>query len=95
MRQLYQLSLRAGQSVAFLMLTNVCSCKRKCAPAVCRKQRQRRNVQLIVLEGVMQWLNLVFYVLPNAFLTANPCYLLSSYWFWFGLARWTCWNTVS
>ena len=33
---------------------------------ICRKHRQKRNMTLIVLEAILQWLNLVFYVVPNA-----------------------------
>ncbi|DBA85888.1 TPA: hypothetical protein ACH3X1_005433 [Trebouxia sp. C0004] len=58
------------------------------------KHRQRRNVTLIMVEGVLQWFNLLFYVLPNGTLLANPCYINSGTWFWFGFARWTCWNTI-
>jgi len=34
-------------------------------------------------------------IIPNGILLANPCYVNSGTWFWFGFARWTCWNTVS
>ncbi len=60
-----------------------------------RKHRQKRNVTLIVLEAILQWLNLVFYVVPNALNVATACYFLADDWFYFGFARWTCWNTVS
>jgi len=60
-----------------------------------RKHRQRRNVTLIVLEAILQWLNLVLYVVPNALNVANACHFLGADWFYFGFARWTCWNTVS
>lgn len=63
--------------------------------AICRKHRQKRNVTLVVLEGTLQWLNLFFYMLPNALNVANPCYMFGDLWYWFGFARWTCWNTVS
>ena len=62
---------------------------------VCRKHRQKRNVQLIVLEGVLQWLNLLFYILPNILMTVTTCYIFKNTWFWLGFARWTCWNSVS
>ncbi|KAL0050037.1 hypothetical protein WJX82_003243 [Trebouxia sp. C0006] len=58
------------------------------------KHRQRRNVTLIVLEAILQWLNLVFYVVPNALNVATVCYFLADDWFYFGFARWTCWNTI-
>ena len=61
----------------------------------CRKHRQKRNVTLILLEGIIQWLNLLFYIIPNSMLWSNPCYITSGSWYWFGFARWTCWNTVS
>lgn len=61
----------------------------------CRKHRQSRNVTLILLEACLQWINLVFYILPNAFNVADPCYFFDDKWFYFGFARWTCWNTVS
>ena len=61
----------------------------------CRKHRQKRNVTLIMAEGIVQWLNLMFYVVPNGMLYSNPCYITTGSWFWFGFARWTCWNTVS
>ena len=63
--------------------------------AVCRRHRQKRNVTLVILETTLQWLNLFFYVLPNALNVADPCYEWGDLWFWFGFARWTCWNTVS
>lgn len=63
--------------------------------AACRRHRQRRNVTLIMVEAILQWLNLIFYVLPNALLVSNPCYITSGTWFWFGFVQWTCWNTVS
>ena len=62
---------------------------------ICRKHRQKRNVTLIALEAILQWLNLVFYVVPNALNVANPCFSLADDWFYLGFARWTCWNTVS
>ncbi len=62
---------------------------------ICRKHRQKRNVTLIALEALLQWLNLVFYVVPNALNVANPCFSLADDWFYLGFARWTCWNTVS
>ena len=62
---------------------------------ICRKHRQKRNVTLIVLEASLQWLNLVFYVVPNILNLADPCYFLADDWFYLGFARWTCWNTVS
>ena len=61
----------------------------------CRKHRQKRNVTLILVEGIVQWLNLLFYIIPNSMLYSNPCYITSGSWYWFGFARWTCWNTVS
>ena len=50
---------------------------------------------LIVLEAILQWLNLVCYVVPNALNVVNACHFLGPDWFYFGFARWTCWNTVS
>ncbi|KAL0042227.1 hypothetical protein WJX77_006708 [Trebouxia sp. C0004] len=58
------------------------------------KHRQKRNVTLIVLEAILQWLNLVFYVVPNALNVANTCYFIADDWFYLGFARWTCWNTI-
>ncbi|KAA6429424.1 MAG: hypothetical protein FRX49_00818 [Trebouxia sp. A1-2] len=58
------------------------------------KHRQKRNVTLIVLEASLQWLNLVFYVVPNILNLADPCYFLADDWFYLGFARWTCWNTI-
>ena len=62
---------------------------------ICRKHRQKRNVTLVALEAILQWLNLVFYVVPNALNLANPCFFLADDWFYLGFACWTCWNTVS
>jgi len=62
---------------------------------ICRKHRQKRNVTLIVLEAILQWLNLVFYVVPNALNVADPCFIIADDWSYLGFARWTCWNTVS
>ena len=61
----------------------------------CRKQRQWRNVALIILEAFVQWLNLILYVVPNAILATQPCYISTSMMYWFGFARWSCWNIVS
>ena len=63
--------------------------------AVSRKTRRKRNATLFFIEGAVQWLNLVFWVIPNVYLVVKPCYLLSRVVFWCGWVRWTCWNTVS
>jgi hypothetical protein len=52
-------------------------------------------VTLIVAEGSLQWLNLIFYVVPNVLNAADPCFIFAGNWAYLGLARWTCWNTVS
>ncbi|KAL3143143.1 hypothetical protein ABBQ38_003412 [Trebouxia sp. C0009 RCD-2024] len=58
------------------------------------KHRQKRNVTLIMVEGIIQWVNLMCYVIPNSMLLSQACYIASGIWFWFGFARWTCWNTI-
>ncbi|KAL0050321.1 hypothetical protein WJX82_008957 [Trebouxia sp. C0006] len=58
------------------------------------KHRQKRNVTLIVAEGSLQWLNLIFYVVPNVLNAADPCFIFAGNWAYLGLARWTCWNTI-
>ena len=63
--------------------------------ATCRSTRRKRNATLFFIEGTVQWLNLVFWVVPNVYLLVNPCYFLGQLIFWCGWARWTCWNTVS
>ena len=60
-----------------------------------RTPRRKRNAILFFTEAAFQWANLVFYILPNALLLARPCKWGNPSIFWFGWARWTCWNTVS
>ena len=62
--------------------------------ALFRKTRRKRNATLFFIEGAVQWLNLVFYVIPNIYLVIKPCYWISHVIFWCGWVRWTCWNTV-
>ena len=68
-----------------------------CKPMCCYMQgdEAKRNAMLFFIEGAVQWLNLVFWVVPNVYLLVNPCYFYGGAIFWCGWARWTCWNTVS
>ena len=63
--------------------------------AHCRTPRRKRNAILFFTEAAVQWLNLIFYILPNAYLLIKPCKWGSPFVFWCGWIRWTCWNTVS
>ena len=60
-----------------------------------RKTRRKRSAAFLYVEGAVQWLNLVFWVVPNIYLLLKPCYFLGPVVFWCGWVRWTCWNTVT
>lgn len=63
-------------------------------PCGCRIARVRVSATLIAVEGIVQWINLVFYAAPNVYLLRKPCYLLSPFVYASGFVQWTCWNTV-
>lgn len=61
---------------------------------LCRTHRRKRNVTLFLTEGIVQWVNLVLYLAPNAHVFHFPCELFAPFILWAGFVRWTCWNTV-
>ena len=50
---------------------------------------------LHAVEAAVQWVNLVFYLAPNAYVLSNPCKVQTPFILVCGFVRWTCWNTVS
>jgi len=61
---------------------------------LCRNIRRKRNATLFFIEAAVQWVNLIFYTVSNAYLLKEPCYFFGRVVFWCGWIRWTCWNTV-
>ncbi len=59
-----------------------------------REAKRKRLAMLFGLEGAVQWLNLVFYVIPNIWLLFKPCYYFSPVITICAWVRWSCWNTV-
>ena len=62
--------------------------------AACRKAKRKRYTDLFLIETFVQWVNLVFYVMPNIYLLCKAYAFHSPVVYWCGWARWTCWNTV-
>ncbi|KAA6426189.1 MAG: hypothetical protein FRX49_04041 [Trebouxia sp. A1-2] len=58
------------------------------------KIRRKRNATLFFIEAAVQWVNLLFYIVSNAYLLKEPCYFFGRVVFWCGWIRWTCWNTL-
>ncbi|GAB4817725.1 hypothetical protein N2152v2_004771 [Parachlorella kessleri] len=56
--------------------------------------RRKRAVGLSVFELSLQVINLVFFLLPNAYVLARGCGWFDSTVLWSGAVRWTCWNTI-
>ena len=44
---------------------------------ICRSRRRRKFATLMLIELAAQWINVAFFILPNAFLLARPCDLSS------------------
>ncbi len=59
-----------------------------------RTPRQKRSAILFFTEAAVQSVNLLFYLVPNAYLLTDPCLQQTPLIFWSGWVRWTCWNTV-
>lgn len=60
----------------------------------CRKARRKRHTVLFLVEVMVQWLNLAFYITPNVYLLLHRCLFLFPAFKWCGWLSWTCWNTV-
>ncbi len=60
-----------------------------------RALRQKRSAILFFIEAAVQRVNLLFYLVPNAYILTNTCLQQAPIVFWSGWVRWTCWNTVS
>jgi len=60
-----------------------------------RTPRQKRSAILFFTEAAVQSVNLLFYLVPNAYILTNTCLQQTPLVFWSGWVRWTCWNTVS
>ncbi|DBB14802.1 TPA: hypothetical protein ACH3X3_004411 [Trebouxia sp. C0006] len=56
--------------------------------------RQKRSAILFFTEAAVQSVNLLFYLVPNAYLLTDPCLQQTPLIFWSGWVRWTCWNTL-
>ncbi|DBB01839.1 TPA: hypothetical protein ACH3X1_000447 [Trebouxia sp. C0004] len=56
--------------------------------------RQKRSAILFFTEAAVQSVNLLFYLVPNAYILTNTCLQQTSLVFWSGWVRWTCWNTL-
>jgi len=41
---------------------------------LCRSIRRKRNATLFYIEAAVQWVNLIFYTVSNAYLLKEPCY---------------------
>ena len=66
-----------------------------CFFCTCRTPRQKRSAILFFIEAAVQSVNLLFYLVPNAYILTNTCLQQVPLVFWSGWVRWTCWNTVS
>ncbi|GAB4817729.1 hypothetical protein N2152v2_004775 [Parachlorella kessleri] len=56
--------------------------------------RRKKGTILTVAELTVQLVNLVFFLLPNAYVLARSCGWFDSTVLWSGAVRWTCWNTI-
>ncbi|KAL4421963.1 hypothetical protein ABPG77_010986, partial [Micractinium sp. CCAP 211/92] len=56
--------------------------------------RRRRACTLAGIEVTLQLVNLVFYVLPNAYVMAHDCSWFHPVVLWAGFVRWTIWNSI-
>ncbi len=65
-----------------------------CVFCTYRTPRQERSAILFFTEAAVQSVNLLFYLVPNAYLLTDPCLQQTPLIFWSGWVRWTCWNTV-
>lgn len=59
-----------------------------------RYYRIKMSATLLAVEATVQWINLVFYLVPNVYVLRYPCHILSPFTFATGFIQWTCWNTV-
>ena len=60
-----------------------------------RQAKRWRHTFLFLAELTVQWLNLLFYIMPNVYLLLHRCVFLFDLFKWSGWLSWTCWNTVS
>ena len=60
-----------------------------------RQAKRWRGTVLFLVELAVQWLNLVFYIMPNVYLLLHRCEFLVEIFKWCGWLSWTCWNTVT
>ncbi|KAL4431079.1 hypothetical protein ABPG75_006335 [Micractinium tetrahymenae] len=56
--------------------------------------RRRRGCTLAGVEVTLQLVNLVFFVVPNAYVLAHQCSWFHPVVLWSGFVRWTVWNTL-
>ena len=71
--------LGAGQSVACVMQLQQSwtFCAGHSATYLCRSRRRRKFATLMLIELAAQWINVAFFILPNAVLLARPCDLFT------------------
>lgn len=77
---------------------NAFACHGKDAPTkgdAHRQAKRWRHTLLFLVELAVQWLNLVFYIVPNVYLLLHRCEFLVEIFKWCGWLSWTCWNTVT
>lgn len=60
-----------------------------------RQAKRWRHTLLFLVELAVQWLNLLFYIMPNVYLLLHRCEFFADIFKWCGWLSWTCWNTVS
>eukprot|EP00884_Botryococcus_braunii_P001515 jgi/Botrbrau1/11364/Bobra.0038s0112.1 len=56
--------------------------------------RRFRSATLHGTECLIQWINIIFYLIPNINVLADVCNFLSPLVGYCALVRWTCWNTM-
>ncbi|GAB4817731.1 hypothetical protein N2152v2_004777 [Parachlorella kessleri] len=56
--------------------------------------RRSKGVRLAAFQLTLQVVNLVFFLVPNAYVLSHDCAWMGSVVLWTGAARWTCWNTI-
>ena len=52
-------------------------CAGHSATNLCRSRRRRKFATLMLIELAAQWINVAFFILPNAVLLARPCDLFT------------------
>ncbi|KAK9804297.1 hypothetical protein WJX72_005360 [[Myrmecia] bisecta] len=56
--------------------------------------RRRKASTLLFIELVVQWVNVVCWLVPNIYLLVRRCAWFGTVVPWTALVRWTCWNTI-